>query len=677
MTSWWQGKSMRMVQTNLREIDAILDVEAYIRSLKEFSADVVLFNVGGIVANYPTDLAYHYRNPYLQDDLVGKVLTRVHQEGIRFLARFDFSKLNEIYAKQHPEWLYSSPKGDLINYNGQVHTCINGDYQQGYALEILTEALDRYPVDGVFFNMIGYVTRDYDHVYHGICQCQNCRQRFDQMYGLPLPVAEDAQDPIFLKYEDFKRVTSRETFYRIRDLVKNKNPEAAICTYTHEGVDIYRHESNSGIERSQPEWVYSASENVKQVLGSWESMGVANAAVHFIDFPFRHAAVSPHLTQRRLAQNLASGGGMDYYVIGHLDNQDDRACFEGVKALFAFHQKNEDYYNGLKSVADVALVMPSESFSFGSLDEFRGIFKILTEEHVLFDVLHDSVLETGTLERLKRYQILVLPDMRLMSRQVKKLIDDYVLSGGKVLGTGFTAAYDSQGVLDDFVGLQCAGVARIQQVIEFSQGMYFRIRPEDKQTLHGFDDLDIVHLNGDLLVYELNETTRPYLGYIPPHMFGPPEKCYYEEETDIPGLINNRYGEGSCVLIPWRIGAQHYQFSTHTQSLLLKAALKNLLQLHKSLHTNALPLVEIQVHQQKSTGNLLVNLVNISGQSGAATLAPVEMQDIEIRIRCPNRPAKVRCLWAQQDLEFFYKDDIIQFIVPKLSLLESIIIYPS
>jgi hypothetical protein len=54
MTSWWLQKPMRMIQTNLREIDAALDVDIYIEWLKDFSADVVLVNVGGIVANYPT-----------------------------------------------------------------------------------------------------------------------------------------------------------------------------------------------------------------------------------------------------------------------------------------------------------------------------------------------------------------------------------------------------------------------------------------------------------------------------------------------------------------------------------------------------------------------------------------------------------------------------------------------
>ena len=49
----------------------------------------------------------------------------------------------------------------MSTYNGQVHTCVNGGYQQEYMFEILGEAVDRYPLDGVFFNMIGYQRSDY------------------------------------------------------------------------------------------------------------------------------------------------------------------------------------------------------------------------------------------------------------------------------------------------------------------------------------------------------------------------------------------------------------------------------------------------------------------------------------------------------------------------------------
>ena len=47
---WWL-KPHRMLQTNLREIDATMDIDQYIRELKQWGVNVVKFNVGGIVAN--------------------------------------------------------------------------------------------------------------------------------------------------------------------------------------------------------------------------------------------------------------------------------------------------------------------------------------------------------------------------------------------------------------------------------------------------------------------------------------------------------------------------------------------------------------------------------------------------------------------------------------------------
>ena len=45
-----------MIQTNLREIDVTLDPAKLVQSVREFPANVVLINVGGIVSFYPTDL---------------------------------------------------------------------------------------------------------------------------------------------------------------------------------------------------------------------------------------------------------------------------------------------------------------------------------------------------------------------------------------------------------------------------------------------------------------------------------------------------------------------------------------------------------------------------------------------------------------------------------------------
>ncbi|MHC4296302.1 MAG: alpha-amylase family protein [Planctomycetota bacterium] len=92
--SWWLTPH-RLLQTNLREIDATMDTDKYVREVKEFGANIVLFNVGGIVANYPTKLEYHWRNTFMEGDLVGETLAKLHKADVKMIGRFDFSKINE------------------------------------------------------------------------------------------------------------------------------------------------------------------------------------------------------------------------------------------------------------------------------------------------------------------------------------------------------------------------------------------------------------------------------------------------------------------------------------------------------------------------------------------------------------------------------------------------------
>jgi hypothetical protein len=671
---WWLEKPMRMIQTNLREIDASLDVDQYVRRLKEFAANVILFNVGGIVANYPTALEYHYRNPHLKDDFVGKVIERVHAEDIRFMARFDFSKINERFAERHPEWLYKSVQGKHINYNGQVHTCINGYYQQVYALKILEEVIERYPIDAVFFNMIGYVTRDYSGNYHGICQCDSCQKRFGDYCGEALPHKEDGNDPVFRTYETFRRETVKEQFERIQATIKSKGEHVAICNYTHAGADILRKESNTGIDRPLPEWNFSASENVKTVLGSWDHVAVSNAAVHFVDFAMRHSAVSPNLTALRLAQNLIHGGWLDYYVIGTLDNQDDRLCFGGVKELFDFHRANERYYTGIQSLADVCLVVPSKSSMYGGINEFRGLFRILSQAHVPFDVIHDSVLDTpGALERLNAYRVVILPEFRNMSGMAAQALDRFVEQGGNLLATGASSTCDTYGHPLNRMQLSCLGIGGFDHQ-ERRQGTYFRIKPEDKARLRGFEALDIVYLDGDFWDCRLESSCESYLGYIPAAMFGPPEKCYYTTETDKPGLVFNRYGAGKSVLIPWSIGKHYEKLSNHGHFMLVEAAFE-LLGYEKRLAVRAPQLVEVAWHRHKDDHWQLVSLVNLSGQLGTAFLPPIAIKAITVRVHAANKPERVFALKNQRDLPFEYTHDrVLSFEVPELSLFETVVV---
>src|SRR5690554_6323557 len=161
--SWWSNYPWRMIQTNLREIDMMdIKAERFVEDLLEFKANVVLLNAGGIIANYNTDLPFHHQSPYLKGDSLKDIVELCHKNNIRVIARMDFSKVSyEVYEK-YPEWAFKTIDGETMEYNGYVQVCINGEYQQKYVFEIITETFDKIPFDGLFCNMGGFQNRDYD-----------------------------------------------------------------------------------------------------------------------------------------------------------------------------------------------------------------------------------------------------------------------------------------------------------------------------------------------------------------------------------------------------------------------------------------------------------------------------------------------------------------------------------
>ena len=95
----------------------------------------------------------------------------------------DFSKVSARIAAEHPEWLYVSPTGQSQTNAGLVSVCPNGVYYQEKSFVALEEVMDRYPVDGFFFNWFGFNEIDYSKVYNGVCHCLSCQRAFRAYSG--------------------------------------------------------------------------------------------------------------------------------------------------------------------------------------------------------------------------------------------------------------------------------------------------------------------------------------------------------------------------------------------------------------------------------------------------------------------------------------------------------------
>jgi hypothetical protein len=664
MSDWWVGKPWRMIQTNLREIDMMdIDAERFVSYLQEFKATAVLINSAGIIASYPTKLPFHFQSPFLQGDSLEDIITACHAAGIRVLARTDFSKVRRPLYEAHPEWAYLSPRGEIIDYNGDVHVCINGAYQQEYVPRIIEELVTTHEVDGIFFNMAGYQVRDYSGNYYGICHCHNCRREFWEMYGLALPEAEELDDSVYRRYLLFKKRTLRAYHDKIYSLIQRLRPELCIANHLEFGRGIVRQESNTGIDRPLPRWQYSASDNTKWAVSSYPSMISSNTTVDFIDFPYRHVAVSPHQQKLRLAQNLANGGGLDYYLIGRLDNHEDRSGYAGIREMFHYHAAHEGEYLDLTSKAPIGLLGQRRE---GNQAEFRGWFRFLVEGHFLFDtIIVDRALELPW----DRYQALILPDLQPISDTLAQKLDQFAADGGTVISVSRSGFRDGDYELRGSPALKCLGIDKVSMVRPNMRSAYFKM--DDKEGFGRFPATDLLYMDGHYIYAEYGGGVDQRFKLIPPHMFGPPERCYYTQVTEHPAFTVHRFGRGMGITIPWEPGGLYWR-QGHINTFDFAADLLEHIVGLEPVGGDLSPMVEATVFERADRSYQLLHLVNGSGHFGVTFFAPVSMTDIEVSVRYEGSPSSVRSLVTGEDYGFRVEGDALAIMVPRLELFEAI-----
>ncbi|WGF87180.1 beta-galactosidase trimerization domain-containing protein [Marinivivus vitaminiproducens] len=674
---WWR-QPYRMVQTNLRQTDAALDPRRVARQAREFGANVLLFNIGGIFAFYPTDLALHARNPFLTGDLLGDMLKAAHDEGLKLVGRFDLSKATRIAYEAHPDWFVHNREGRPIRYNGTYQACVNGGWYQDYAHRIVREALGRYPVDGVFFNMFGYRNSDYSGNYHGICVCRRCRERFRALYGRDLPEREDFSDPAYRDYLAFQQATTAELAADIYATIKDVNPAIAMTGHRHSS-DLIRMEVQRAVDRPAPEWPYQAGEQARWAAAIGRGKTFSSTSTNFIDYAWRFSSETGAYHMLRFAQQLAGGASLDYYLLGTFD-QDDTKPFEHIRRLYAWHGAHEDYYRDLRPAARIGLyeshktAVHARATKTGSVARacFKGAYRALVESRLPFDFIADQHADAADFDALlARYDVIVLPNVACLDDAEAAALDAYVAQGGVLLATGETGAYDAQGNERDALALACLPVERIALLRDGMRGAYFQLDPD----WIDLPDTSLLYLDGWYVQATPREGARAVHRLLPPQRFGPPELCFPEVEASGAGALVQAHGKGQAIYLPWLPEWLYDRDSLPDHRVLLTSLIRRHAPPQDVRLEGAGP-VEITVHDQPGHGRRIVHLVNFSGQRNNLYEEPVAIHGLRLGVRKPGGQASALVAGTRLDPSEQAADHegFVWFDLPPLAYFEAIVL---
>jgi len=672
--AWWKHNNLRVIQTNLPDYEGGLDADSLVADLKHFSANTLIINAGGIMAFYPTTLDCQYTNPYMKPNMLGDVIKKCHENNIKVIVRFDFSRAHKSIFDQHPDWFYLSPKGERIINDDMYVVSINAPYEQECLYKIVDEVITTYPVDGIFINMPGYQTRNaYVGVYHGIDQNPYDAKRFREFSnGMNLPIEENPQDPVFKKYLAFKEHTINDLMQRLNKLVKSKNEQIAICTYLDKYVDIIRHESQTN---TLPYWPYNASDNVSNTVNTYPSHIVSNASIQQISFQSRYNAIEPEEIAIRLYENIANGSGLDLSLMGDFQDYEDERNYPVIRDVYAYHKNHEAYFGKYTSPAQVAVLSPGGWPSGDAAQEYRGIQLMLKEAHIQYDIIESPQI-ANLKDRLKKYRLIIMPGVATMDSVSLSVLNELVATGTSLLATNRTLADNPDALYHLF------GAKAVNQI---QDGSGYYLSPDNDNLFTRLKGQKLILLKFNLGLYNYEESNTKMLAVLTPGRPGPPEIIGGHEPTGHYAVGIKKNPKSQSIHLPVNIGKLYYLhgYEQH-KNIVLDLIDYATPEVKELVVTNAPARVEVVLQKfiRNTAANitktepegLALHVINLTGFSGNTYFDPLPVHDLHFTIASEKKPTSVFSMMYDKKVDFTWQDGKLELTVDKLEQADGIII---
>ncbi len=177
------------------------------------------------------------------------------------------------------------------------------------------------------------------------------------------------------------------------------------------------------------------------------------------------------------------------------------------------------------------------------------------------------------------------------------------------------------------MALKYLGIEKVKETRRGLMSSMFEIRESDRGSFLRCAETPFITPGAQILLMQPQEGAHTYLRLIPEHMFGPPERCYYTEVSEEPGVIAYNYGAGKGICIPFRIGSFFYKEGYQNSLSFMQDILFQLADLRK-IAPGLTPMTEITL--KKVGEKTLLQLVNTTGIFSNSYYPPIPVRDITL-----------------------------------------------
>ena len=673
----WYEQPMRVMQYNLQVADTPgMDAAKIARETEELACNVVVMNVGGIYAWYPSQVPYHHVNEFLprDRDLLRELIDAFHQRNIKFVARFDFSITDDTTYLQKPQWFarhadkspYFQGEKRMGNWSLFLSTCaLNGYRNEEVAVPVMREALSKYDIDGVFFNA----------PMASPCHCEKCRAKYREAYGVPMPDDEMQWDPQWLS--DCTKYNIGNVYRAIKETREEVPMILYYIPYSWKGIgfhidrdSIYDRYQTADLICTEAQDVLSRGaagipKTAHPVLAMKAGMRDDEAfrpfgIIHSCPgMDWRHAGLPVAEYLPWMAQVPASGGVLWHSVTGYPDTIHDKRILHAIDQVDHMIAQTEGDMDGAKNCSEALVCWDGNDASYTLCDA-------LLKNHITFDLMQDYAVSP---ERMKQYRLVLVPDGLLKKPDLCEAVTAYAAAGGKVL----VECSDPDSILNM---REVLGVQADMSKGEYLTASYMRIEEAGRCVTDDMET-DKLPLRGQVVYCHPAAEAQTLFTLIPPFapmdvVGRPPERASIPvPHTDIPLLIRHACGEGEVLFLPFSLTdlIREYKLYDHYH---LVGRLADALLGRRRLEVNGPSTIHVTTFGKEKAQ--LIHLVNETGERPLRETVPV--LDIRLSLAIPEGASvkAVRATLEGQTVTCGEKDGRLEILLPRLDVWQMIVV---
>lgn len=601
----------------------------------------------------------HYGNSYyntkvghkhsgLKQDMLEELLEKCHRHNIYVMAYYSVG--TDWYAStRYPDWQQVDVEGKAIKIGPWLNVCLNSPYTDKLMLPQLEEIVSNYDIDGLWLDMV-FVLKDG-------CFCRYCQDKFQGKYSKEL--LEEKGSSI---HKEFKLETIQECTRKIRDLVKKVKPYLLITANgagtigDHEGLTTLSCRRADGIVDFSAIEVQPAYEGYRYLSRQARYARILGRPFELINVRFVNLwgdwTIKP-LTQLKYEASvmMASGGIVTFGDQANPDGTLEEGVYERLGELYSFVEEREKFCIGSESICDVAIL-----FTDGLSDQLKGTDAIFSDLNFQF-----NLIDEGELKNLKRYSLLILPDVGQLRKESTESIRKFINEGGLLLSTGNSTLEEPDGfALSDVYG------------VNFIRYSDYSVIYTDRESL-AIVKMPLL-IKNRLLEIRTNGSNEILKAIYP--SCEPTSEQFVSHQHSNPGQLSpfplatfHKYGKGKVVYVTVNIfkvywEKSHWWLKDIVNSLVARLSYEPIVSIKSEGTVNG--------YLRRKNNEIFLHLVNFhAGKETGGGYVPIEnippIHNLEIKIKT-EKPQEVLLEPGEERLKFNYKSGHVVCKVPRLEI---------